>query len=136
MFAPDPGNVDFWLVIDSEIIPKNARNKTIKRDLWKDYVYKKESDGRISFGKPADLHSLTESDRWRKYIYNLLGSYKNENHTRYFAEFLCKKYNNDETNPYILKSFTIYSMSQVILPEYKRSPIRKKPIWQHCCLQQ
>jgi hypothetical protein len=27
-------------------------------------------------------------------------------------------------------------MSQVILPEYTRSPVKKKPIWQHCCLAQ
>ncbi len=136
MFAPDPGNVDFWFVIDGEIVQKSARNKVIKRDLWKDYVYKRESDGRISFEKPEDLHSLTESDRWRKYIYNLLGSNKNQEHTKYLAEFLCKRYNNDESNPYVLKKFTIYSMSQIILPEYTRSPVKKKPIWQHCCLRQ
>ncbi len=136
MFAPDPGNVDFWFVIDGDLITKGPQRKMIKRDLWKDYVYGKKSDGVVSFEKPDDLHTLTEWDRWRKYIYNLLWSYKNQEHTRYFAEFLCKRYNNDESNPYILKRFTIYSMSQVILPEYTRSPVKKKPIWQHCCLWQ
>lgn len=136
MFAPDPGNVDFWFVVDGDLITKTTPRKIIQRDLWKDYVYKEKSDGIVSFDKPDDLHSLTESDRWRKYTYNLLGSYENKQYTKYFAEFLCKKYNNDESNPYILKRFTIYSMSQIILPEYTRSPVRKKPIWQHCCLQQ
>lgn len=133
MFAPDPGNVDFWFVIDGQLSPKNGRKAIIQRDLWKDYVYGEKSDGIVSFDKPDDLHTLTKSDRWRKYIYNLLGSYKNKEYTKYFAESLCKRYNTDQEKPYILEKFTIYSMSQIILPEYSRSPIRKKPIWQHCC---
>lgn len=133
MFAPDPGNVDFWFVIDGQLRPKNGKKVIIQRDLWKDYVYGEKSDGIVSFDKPDDLHALTKSDRWRKYIYNLLGSYQNKEYTKYFAESLCERYNADKENPYVLDKFTIYSMSQIILPEYSRSPIRKRPIWQHCC---
>jgi hypothetical protein len=135
MFAPDPGNVDFWFVIDAQVSPKGNRKMHIQRDLWKDYVYGKESDGKVSFEKPNDLHTLTKSDRWRKYTYNLLGTFRNNEYNRYFAESWCKKYNTDTQNPYILEKFTIYNMSQLILPEYTRSPIRKKTIWQHCCLE-
>lgn len=60
MFAPDPGNVDFWFVIDGDLITKGPQRKIIKRDLWKDYVYGKKSDGVVSFEKPDDLHTLTE----------------------------------------------------------------------------
>jgi hypothetical protein len=60
MFAPDPGNVDFWFVIDGDLITKGPQRKIIRRDLWKDYVYGKQSDGVVSFEKPDDLHTLTE----------------------------------------------------------------------------
>lgn len=133
MFAPDPGNIDFWLVIDSQLISRNNPSVRVERDIWKDYALGKDSDGRVSFEKPKDLHALSVSDRWRKYVYNLLGAYRDNKYKRYFAESWCRKYNTEE-NPYILEKFTIYSMSQVILPNYQRSPIRKSPIWQHCCL--
>lgn len=134
MFAPNPGNIDFWLVIDSQVIKKDWTQKELRRDIWKDYVYGYSSNGVVSFEKPGDIYGLTKSDRWRKYMYNLLWSYyRNENFTRYFAESLCNKYNDDTSSPYFLEKFTVYSMSQKILPEYARSPIEKKPLWQHCC---
>lgn len=136
MFAPDPGNIDFWFVIDAEVLTKNGSKKIIRRDIWKDYVYGEKSPSWVSFDKPEDLHRLTKSDRWRKYTYNLLWSfYKNEEYTRYFAESFCKRYNDVDSSPYSLEKFTIYSMSQVILPEYSRSPIRQKSLWQHCCFE-
>lgn len=133
MFAPNPGNVDFWLVLDSELIVKDTSLR-IKRDIWKDYALEDSSDHRVSFAKPENLHEISSADRWRKYVYNLLGNYyNNDSYKRYFAESWCRRYNTEES-PYILDKFIIYSMSQNILPNYARSPIKKESIWHHCCL--
>lgn len=134
MFAPDPANIDYWLVIDGELTARNDPTKKIERDLWKDYALGKKSNGRVSFEKPEDLHTLSVSDRWRKYVYNLLGEYNDQRFKKYFAESWCRRYNQDENSPYILERFTIYSMSQTIGQNYSRSAVQKQTVWQHCCL--
>lgn len=133
MFAPDPANTDYWLVIEADLALRNHPAIRVQRDLWKDYALGADSDGRVDFGKPGDLHALSISDRWRKYVYNILGEYRDKRHKQYFAESWCKRYNRDD-HPYILERFTIYSMSQVGQPNYIRSEVRKKPVWQHCCI--
>lgn len=134
MFAPDPANIDYWLVIDGELTARNDPTKRIERDLWKDYALGADSDGRVSFEKPQDLHTLSVSDRWRKYVYNLLGEYHDQRFKKYFAESWCHRYNSDPESPYLLDRFTIYNMSQTIGQNYSRSAVQRQPIWQHCCL--
>lgn len=52
MFAPDPANIDYWLVIDGELTARGDPSRRIERDLWKDYALGGASNGRVSFGKP------------------------------------------------------------------------------------
>lgn len=134
MFAPDPANVDYWLVIDSELAARDHPGTKVQRDLWKDFALGDDSDGKVSFEKPTDLHTLSVSDRWRKYVYNINWDLGQDGYKRYFAESICKNYNKNPDSPYTLERFTIYSMSQNTQPEYQRSNIEKKPIWQHCCI--
>lgn len=135
MFAPDPANVDYWFVIDGKLVSRDHPDVSIRRDLWKDYALGDDSDGKISFEKPADLHTLSISDRWRKYVYNIMGELNQDAYKRYLAESLCKRYNKDPKSPYVLEKFTIYGLSQYIRPGYLRSNVGKNPLWQHCCLQ-
>lgn len=134
MFAPDPINIDYWFVIDGELIPKNTTN-AIHRDLWKDYAFGDESDGALSFQKYANPKEITISDRWRKYTYNIFGMNRTPDMKKYFAEYWCKKYNWDSGSPYLLDRFTIYGMSETIKPNYERGALKSEILWQHCCLQ-
>lgn len=134
MFAPDPANIDYWFVIDGEFVSRDYQGPVVHRDIWKDYVFGKDSNGYISFEKPANLNVVTLSDRWRKYVYNLMGYYNKDRYRRYFAESWCKKYNNNTESPYLLNKFTIYGMSQISRKNYIRDEVVKRPIWQHCCI--
>jgi hypothetical protein len=44
MFAPDPANIDYWFVIDGELISRDYAGPIIHRDLWKDYAFGNQSD--------------------------------------------------------------------------------------------
>lgn len=134
MFAPDPANTDFWLVIEGDFVARNNPSIVVQRDIWKDYVFGTDSDGRISFKKPSDLHTLSISDRWRKYVYNILSEYTDTRYKKYFAESWCIKYNQNPKSPYLLDRFTIYNMSQIIRWGYIRTDVQGQPVWQHCCL--
>ncbi|MCB9807541.1 hypothetical protein H6768_06815 [Candidatus Peribacteria bacterium] len=72
MFAPDPANIDYWFVIDGELISRTPDGPIIHRDIWKDFVFGDKSNGYISFSKPENLNTITLSDRWRKYVYNIM----------------------------------------------------------------
>ena len=130
MFAPHPILLDHWFVIDATLIPKN-HTPPVERDLWRDYVFWDNSDGAVSFQKYANPEVLTISDRWRKYTYNVIEN--KPTYLRYFAEYWCKKYNTSE-NPDTLDRFTIYDMSQGVLPNYIPWVLVKKSLWQHCCI--
>lgn len=130
MFAPEPANTDYWPVIDADLISKKD-GTIIGQDVWRKDVF---WDGVVSFSKYANPHDITVSDRWRKYIYGLMAHKNNPGYTRYFAEYWCRKYNSDDTNPYILDKFTLYSMSEKIYKDYKRSTTQKEAIWKQCCI--
>lgn len=134
MFAPDPANIDYWFVIDGELVPRDYTASVIHRDLWKDFALGDESNWYISFKKPNNLNEITVSDRWRKYVYNIMGYYSEKEYRRFFAESWCHKYNDNSESTYLLNKFTIYGMSQISRKNYLRDEVIKKPIWQHCCL--
>lgn len=135
MFAPDPVNVDYWFVIDGELMSKKGNTvDAIHRDIWKDYAFGENSDGALSFQKYANPREITISDRWRKYTYNLIDFDNTPEIRKYFAEYWCKKYNGDSESPYWLNRFTVYGISELIKPNYQRSPVKSEVLWQHCCL--
>ena len=70
MFAPNPLNTDYWMVINADVRSKSESTKIIKKDIWKEYALGDDVNLAVSFEKP-DIHALSISDRWRKYITNI-----------------------------------------------------------------
>lgn len=132
MFAPNPLNTDYWMVIDADVKSKSDSTKIIKKDIWKEYALGDSTNLSVNFEKP-DIHALSVADRWRKYITNIFEWNYDEKYVDYFARSLCQKYNNSESSE-TLEKFQIYKVWQMTQPGYFRTPIGRKVIWQHCCL--
>lgn len=133
MFAPRPASEDYWFVIDARLISKKD-GTTMGRDLWRKYAFPEEETNIVSFEKYTNPHNITISDRWRKYIYGFISNKNNQNYTKNFGEYWCKKYNNHPENPYKVDRLTLYSISEKVLPNYARTDTKKEVLWQHCCL--
>jgi len=79
MFAPDPLSTDGWLVA-----PGTFRNGT-QIDAF--------HGGSVTWDRPADVSSTYPTARWRKYLVGLWRSGSADR--RYFADYLCRRYNDD-----------------------------------------
>ncbi len=133
MFSPRPLSMDYWFVIIGEKISKETGEKT-QVDLWKEYVYGEENNA-LSYEKPNNLHKLSHTDRWRKYLQNSLVSTGDNALPRYFSESLCKQYNLNPEQKYTLEKLQIFVGRQPVWgPNYTRGDITFQNLWNHCCL--
>lgn len=119
MFAPYPLKDDGWYVI-----PGKLKNGT-EIDLFRD-------GAPVSFDRPENIAGTYKTERWRKYMMNLWAK-KYSNYRLYFAQYLCRQWNEKHSGDDSLMSLQLIFNLEALLPEGQRSPPQRMVLWNHDC---
>jgi hypothetical protein len=109
MFAPVPLTADGWWVAPGTLA--DGRVVDVLRG------------GALSWDKPASVTSMYPTDRWRKYMMNLVDPAQAANRP-YFAEYLCRDWNRRHAPAERLASLKLVFMLESTLPRNRTSPTR------------
>ncbi len=119
MFAPFPYRYDEWPVIEGQLI---------NGETYDVFFQEKRS---ASFERPQDFSQYLTNSRWQKFFNNLN---KDEHDTLLgYGRWICRRHNRNTFPDNRLKSFTIYKLSQEVLSNRQRGPIKKAALWDHRC---
>ena len=120
MFAPKPMTDDGWFVI-----PGKLRGGG-EVDLW-------EYGAPVSWEKPESVLRAYRSDRWRKYMTNLL-DIRNARYRLHFGRYLANQWNRDHYDDEEVTTFEICYMREDSQHGFKPPlPPRKVVMWRHWC---
>jgi hypothetical protein len=123
MFAPFPKQENLWMEIPAEL----EDGTTIE-------LISGEQD--VLGSKEASFPGNVPHEHWRKFYMNLAD---NEKLAKHYAGAWCRMWNRDESEggkrPR-LRRFSINVFHHVIQPNYTRSPLVKKVVWNHFCFSQ
>lgn len=86
----------------------------------------------ITWEKPEYVYKLYENDRWRKYMMNLWWK-SNYKHRGYFADYLCRQWNESHQNLQKLVSIKIYYNLKKTNDDLTISAPEKILIWSQEC---
>lgn len=118
MYAPYPSTVDGWFVIVGEL--SNGKKIDLMRDGQP-----------VIWSKPTDYGAFKNS-KHRKYMSRMYGPKSSQGIKIAYCRYLVRKWNLilKKEGAYISK-IRMYFASQQTLPEYKKSKIRYKLLYQH-----
>jgi len=125
MFAPSPSREDGWYVIPGKLDDgKQVDLMPITRD---DYTMH-----RVSYEKPQDVPATYKNEHWRKYLEALYGQ-EHTDQRLYFADYLCRQWNERYTGADTLKTFQLIYMREMTLPDYRQSKLEKVKLGTYTC---
>lgn len=120
MFAPAPPKIDGWYVIPGEL----GDDRVI--DAFNDRLEPP------IVAKPEYVSHSYPNYRWRKYLSRTaLG--KNYEHRRYFAQYLCTRWNNSHPKAQRLERLKIYFNRQTVNIEGLPRDTKRMLLWRHEC---
>lgn len=119
MFAPTPLRSDGWYVIPGRL-----------KDGTKVDIYNEKS---ISWEKPSSLAAVYPNDRWRSYMMNLFIMEEGSRHLPFYAQYLCRKWNENHPPEKHLLFFDIYYMVRENSLEDPHAPYQRHHLWHHEC---
>jgi len=115
MFASDPMATDGWIVA-----PGQLANGT-RVDAF--------HGGPVEWDRPADISETYPTARWRKYLVGLWQD--NTADRRYFADYLCRRWNNRHNTT--LENVSVYFVEQPTRIDADQEPIEKVQLVSHRC---
>ena len=122
MFAPYPTRADRWLVVPALTSDDNL-------------VYLSTGSPAMTETKETELKNIQvfENYRWRKYLHNL-GLARFEKFRRYYGDWLCRTWRDQEQPELRLQGLHIYQKRQKThKPGEEPLPVTAKRIWRHWC---
>ena len=122
MFAPYPTRADRWLVVPALTSDDNL-------------VYLSTGSPAMTETKETELKNIQvfENYRWRKYLHNL-GLARFEKFRRYYGDWLCRTWRDEEQPELRLQGLHIYQKRQKThQPGEQPLPVTAKRIWRHWC---
>ncbi len=120
MFAPAPSKVDGWYVIPAE----GSDSRIV--DAFKGVV---ETPDHI---KPEFVAESYSSYRWRKYLIRMTLA-KNYKHRRYYAQYLCNRWNKQAGDEHQIERLSIYFNREYDQLDYLPSSYERILLWKHEC---
>ncbi len=120
MFAPSPSRVDGWYVV---------RGKT-NTGAVVDVLHNRP--GEPDWSRPIYLAREYATYRWRKFLMLL----KNENGAKYrpyYAQYLCRTWNESRTREQQLAELTIYFNREIVPSEYQARHTQRVLVYEHTC---
>ncbi len=120
MFSPTPLRKDGWYVI-----PGRLKDGT-EVDVF-------THGGAVSWKKPPSLAAVYPNDRWRSYMMNLFLLEEGFYYIPFYAQYLCRHWNETHAEDKQLMSFDIYYMVKENSIENPSSPYEKLHLWHHEC---
>jgi hypothetical protein len=125
MFAPSPFKADGWYVIPAKL--QDGQSVDLMPITRDDYGMHP-----VSYDKPASVRATYKNEHWRKYFENLY----NDDHADqrlYFAQYVCRQWNDRHTGGETLKTFRITYMLELTLPDYEQSKPKKVDMGNYRC---
>lgn len=122
MFAPTPLREDGWYVIPGRL-----------RDGTEVNVYNGKL---VDWKKPPSLAAVYSNDRWRSYMMNLFIVEEGSMHLPFYAQYLCRNWNENHPVEKQLISFDIYYMVRENSLEDPSAPYEKEHLWHQECTHQ
>lgn len=122
MFAPFPKQENLWLEIPAEL----EDGSTIEL---------LSGDRDVLSSKEHVFPHTVGHEHWRKFYMNLAD---NEKIAKHYAGAWCRLWNRDPAKggrTPRLRRFSINVLHQVIQPNYQRSPLQKRVLWNHFCFE-
>ena len=119
MFAPYPLKAGGWYVI-----PGTLKDGT-EVDLFR-------NGEPVTWQRPTLVSTTFASDRWRKYMVNLLTA-DFVPHLNQYGGYLCRKWNREHTGDKQVETLSIYYMEELTLPDYQPPRRQKRLLWRHYC---
>ncbi len=119
MFAPSPLTDDGWYVVPGRLAD-GSRVDVLR-------------GGRpLSWNKPESVSATYPNQRWRKYMMNLWLSW-NQQHRPYYAEWLCRSWNQGRPRRQRLQSLDVYFMREDTLPDLLEASARQVHLVRQRC---
>jgi hypothetical protein len=120
MFAPSPITLDGWYVIPGHL--RNGKEVNLFTD-----------GGPISWEKPASVAATYKNDRWRSYLMNIVLEEEGQFYLPFYAEYLCRNWNENHPSDQQLLSLDIFYMMKI--NDIKGPPPvpEKTLLWHHEC---
>lgn len=119
MFAPSPIRVYSWYVV----VGKLSDGREI--DLWTGNI--------VNWEKPKTPIPWQENYRWRTYM-KYLGSDKQRSLRPYFSNYICRKWNEDDSSGVAVQDLTVYRLDERISLDGSPQEIQKTMLWQQSCV--
>jgi predicted DCC family thiol-disulfide oxidoreductase YuxK len=120
MFAPFPPKIGGWHVVRGELA--DGTPVDFRRGIL----------GEPSFAKPLLVSREYTSYRWRKYL-NLIAHEKYKLHRPYYAQYLCRLWNENKTAEFKLTSLKLYYVTERTLPDFETSEPETLLFWKQNC---
>lgn len=120
MFSPYPLTADGWYVI-----PGKLKNGSFV-DIF-------TNGGPVDWTKPSSLADAYPNDRWRSYLMNIFIEEEGEKYLPFYAQYLCRHWNQSHSDDEQLVFFDIYYMVKEISLENPSSSYEKVHLWHQDC---
>jgi hypothetical protein len=88
--------------------------------------------GPLSWQKPESVSLMYESDRWRKFLFNLSND-DFQKHRQYYAYYLCRRWNATHPKSQALAMFKIYMMVETTMFNGGELSPRRAHLWRQDC---
>ena len=125
MFAPSPFKADGWYVIPGKL--KDGQSVDLMPITRDDYGLHP-----VSYDKPESVRATYKNEHWRKYFENLYND-DNADQRLYFAQYVCRQWNERHTGGETLNTFRITYMLELTLPDYKQPDLEKVDMGNYRC---
>ena len=125
MFAPSPFKADGWYVIPGKL--KDGQSVDLMPITRDDYGLHP-----VSYDKPKSVRATYKNEHWRKYFENLYND-DNADQRLYFAQYVCRQWNERHTGRETLNTFRITYMLELTLPDYKQPDLEKVGMGNYRC---